>query len=455
PLSIKVGNVAHAERWVSVDYGDMLRALLQLRVDDGGIALGRGTLTLGGGTAALRDRDGLLINGRLAALRLSEWAPWLKGGQGGPPFPVSAELDIGELELMHYTLDDLRLDADFAGRVWSMSVSGESTRGDVQLTQGLAGLEKVVMNMERLTVSGSAGGKGARDGQIRPADVPEVQVTTGRFIYNGTDFGELDLKTVAPADNLYRIERLALSSALLDMRLEGEWLMAGDRHQSRVDVDITDGKMDELLTALGYEKTIEGGRVFGRLQAAWPAPVWEVAPEIIDGKLELVIKDGQLLDIDPGAGRALGLFDLGRLPRRLTLDFSDLFSEGFKFDRIGGNFVLDYGNIYTTDLKVDGAAAKIEISGRVGLADRDYDQLVTVTPYIESSLPLAGAIAGGPAVGAVAVVAEKLLQGKLGLNRMAQKQYTVTGSWDAPVVTRLEPEPAPGEQTEVADVFDE
>jgi uncharacterized protein YhdP len=55
-------------------------------------------------------------------------------------------------------------------------------------------------------------------------------------------------------------------------------------------------------------------------------------------------------------------------------------------------------------------------------------------------LPLAGALAGGPAVGAAVIVAEKLLDGKLGLNKMASKQYTVTGPWDAPVVTRIETE---------------
>ena len=144
-----------------------------------------------------------------------------------------------------------------------------------------------------------------------------------------------------------------------------------------------------------------------------------------------------MLDIDPGAGRALGLLSLARLPKRLTLDFTDLFGEGFNFERITGNFVLDYGNAYTNDLVIDGPAARIDITGRVGLAERDYDELVTVTPYLDSSLPLAGAIVGGPAVGVAALVAEQLLDGKLGLNEMAREQYTVVGSWDAPEVARI------------------
>jgi uncharacterized protein YhdP len=145
------------------------------------------------------------------------------------------------------------------------------------------------------------------------------------------------------------------------------------------------------------------------------------------------------VDVEPGAtGRVLGLLSVSSLPRRLTLDFSDLFADGFSFDTINGSFLVDSGNAYTNDLVVDGPAARIDISGRVGLVDKDYDQLVSVTPYIKSGLSLAGALAGGPAVGAVMIVAETLLKDKLEpLNKLARKQYTVTGPWTDPVVTRL------------------
>jgi uncharacterized protein YhdP len=138
----------------------------------------------------------------------------------------------------------------------------------------------------------------------------------------------------------------------------------------------------------------------------------------------------------------LGLISLNNLPRRLSLDFSDLFAKGFSFDEIDGSFVLDDGNAYTNDLFVNGPAALIEISGRIGLAEQDYDELVTVTPYVKTGLPLAGTLAGGPAVGAVLLVAETLLEDRLGpLNRIARKQYSVTGPWSEPVIDKLETVP--------------
>ena len=103
--------------------------------------------------------------------------------------------------------------------------------------------------------------------------------------------------------------------------------------------------------------------------------------------------------------------------------------------------MVDAGNAYTNDLYVEGPAAKIDISGRIGLADQDYDELVTVTPYLKTGLTVVGALAGGPAVGAVLMVAESLLVGSFGpIKNFAQKQYSVSGPWSDPVITRLRKE---------------
>jgi uncharacterized protein YhdP len=233
--------------------------------------------------------------------------------------------------------------------------------------------------------------------------------------------------------------------------MSGNWRLQRDEQLSSIDLEISEGEMDRLMELLGYQKNIDGGTLSGSMRIAWPGPPWAFSPPLTEGKVKLRITDGQLLDVDPGAaGRMLGLLSVSNLPRRLSLDFSDLFQKGFRFDEISGSFVIDDGNAYTNDLLVDGPAAKIEISGRIGLVDQDYDELVTVVPYVKTGIPLAGTLAGGPAVGAVLLVAETLLEGRLGpLNRIAKKQYSVTGPWEDPVIEKLatttvdtEPEPS-------------
>jgi uncharacterized protein YhdP len=215
--------------------------------------------------------------------------------------------------------------------------------------------------------------------------------------------------------------------------------MQGGEQVSNADIEISAGKMDRLMELFGYQKNIDQGTLTGSMAIDWPGPPWVYSPPAMEGKVKLRIAKGQLLDVEPGAaGRMLGLLSLNNLPRRLSLDFSDLFAKGFSFNEITGSFVIDDGNAYTNDLLVDGPAARIEISGRIGLADQDYDELVTVIPYVKTGIPLAGTLAGGPVVGAALLVAQTLLEGKLGpINRIAQKQYSVTGPWDEPVIDKL------------------
>ena len=57
----------------------------------------------------------------------------------------------------------------------------------------------------------------------------------------------------------------------------------------------------------------------------------------MQGQLHVDVGAGQFLKADPGAAKLLGVLSLQSLPRRLTLDFRDLFSAGFAFDFVRGD----------------------------------------------------------------------------------------------------------------------
>ena len=159
----------------------------------------------------------------------------------------------------------------------------------------------------------------------------------------------------------------------------------------------------------------------------------------LDGKAHVLVEKGRLKEVDPGAGRLLGLLSLQSLPRRLTLDFSDLFTQGFSFDRLEGNFVFDDSDVYTTDTMIVGPAARVDISGRSGLKAQDFDQLVTVYPEVSSALPVAGALLAGPGVGAAMFLVERMARVAGGpIHQVARFKYRVTGSWDDPQIDVLE-----------------
>lgn len=128
--------------------------------------------------------------------------------------------------------------------------------------------------------------------------------------------------------------------------------------------------------------------------------------------------------------------------RRLTLDFSDLFSKGFAFDRIGGDFVITQGIAHTPNLTMEGPAAAVQVTGLVNLHEKSYDQRVKVLPNVTSSLPLAIGVAATPLAGAAVWLAEQLLRDPV--SDLAQANYRVTGSWQNPKIESVSREAAAG-----------
>ena len=137
---------------------------------------------------------------------------------------------------------------------------------------------------------------------------------------------------------------------------------------------------------------------------------------------------GQLEDVDPGAGRVFGLMSVVALPRRLSLDFRDVFDSGFSFDQITGSFRLVNGEAFTCDLTLISPAADVGIVGRAGLASRDYSQTALVSANVGNTLPVAGYVIAGPQVAAALLIFSQIF--KKPLQEVGQVYYSIDGSWD-------------------------
>ena len=166
------------------------------------------------------------------------------------------------------------------------------------------------------------------------------------------------------------------------------------------------------------------------MRGSWPGTPGEFSVERLTGVMHFLSTDGRLSQLDPGVtGHVFGLLTITSLPRRLILDFGDLFKDGFGYDRIDGRFAIENGNAYTDDLYMESDTARFEVVGRTGLVSEHYDQLVTVIPKISSSLPLVPIW-----------LAQKLLDRNV-FDKAFAYQYTITGPWDEPTVELVKTEP--------------
>ena len=90
----------------------------------------------------------------------------------------------------------------------------------------------------------------------------------------------------------------------------------------------------KLLDRFGYNGVLRRGKGEMKGEVSWDGLPFALDIPSMYGKLSLKIGAGQFLKADAGAARLLSVISLQSLPRRLTLDFRDVFSKGFAFDDI-------------------------------------------------------------------------------------------------------------------------
>ncbi|MDX1655091.1 MAG: AsmA-like C-terminal region-containing protein, partial [Candidatus Competibacteraceae bacterium] len=278
-------------------------------------------------------------------------------------------------------------------------------------------------------------GIGDRGSAADPRRLPPLALTVADLRLEGRSLGALRLNLKSGSKGV-RLDDLELESPLHELVVRGQW-QAGELGQlTQLNLNFSSHDLSDTLTRLGLEPGLEAGEADLAARLEWHGPLFALDPGVLSGQAELQVGSGRLSRLEPGVARMIGLFSLASLTRRLALDFSDLFREGLAFDSIDGAFTLKDGQLLTDNLIIEGPAADIGIRGRIGLADRDQQLQVTVLPQMEGMLPMAGAIAGGPAVGAALFLAQQLFKEDIGA--ITRYRYRVTGTWDDPVVEATE-----------------
>ncbi|MGD9841610.1 MAG: AsmA-like C-terminal region-containing protein, partial [Steroidobacteraceae bacterium] len=220
----------------------------------------------------------------------------------------------------------------------------------------------------------------------------------------------------------------------------GSWLQTVDGSLSTLALTLESTDVRATLRQLNYGEFIAAkrGKLVANLQ--WPDGLDENLLGRSSGTLTVQVDEGQLLNVEPGAGRVLGLLSIAALPRRLGLDFRDLTDKGLSFDSVHGDFTVTNGDARTQNLLLRGATAEIGIVGRLGLGARDYDQTAVVTGNVTGALPVAAVVAGGPVIGAAMLLFSQVF--KEPLKGVARAYYHIGGGWDDPQVERIDADAA-------------
>ncbi|MEZ5464668.1 MAG: YhdP family protein [Lysobacteraceae bacterium] len=418
-----------------------LGGLMQLRghfPDAGGLA---GTAVFGGGEAPAADGvDGLHVNGSVAVLDAAGWA-LLATGEGSGAGLRDVVLDTGQLDLLGRSFADTRLELEIDPDGDSLiRFAGESLDGSVEVPGTELATRGITGRFKRLHwPSADVSQSNSMLSSLPPAAIPALHFGIDDLHFGDAKLGSSRLETYPTPEGLH-VEQFETRSDDLTLHASGDWRLIGDSERSSFNLRFTSENVARMLESLGFSSLLEGGQALVEVNGGWAGSPSAFALAKLEGELKLSVGEGRIPDVEPGAGRLLGLVSLTEIPRRLSLDFSDFFKQGFSFNAIKGDFSLDDGNAFTDDLHMDSPAADIHISGRTGLVARDYDQRMEVLPRTSSVLPVVGALAGGPAGAALGAVAQAVLRNPM--KQMGRTLYQVSGSWDEPQIDVLEKGPA-------------
>jgi uncharacterized protein YhdP len=245
--------------------------------------------------------------------------------------------------------------------------------------------------------------------------------------------GSLILRTEPRPDGLGLTEA-SLAGPLMNIRGTGTWTGTGSEQQSALSLAATSNDLGAFLRALDLDSVLYKAPAKASLDLQWEGGPFQFALARLRGQLDAEVGAGSLLDVNPGVGRVFGVLNLGALRRRLALDFSDIFRQGYGFESIEGDLTFSDGKAVIDRLAIKGPAARVDVSGSADLAAERFDQVVTVTPRIGTGVVLASAVAGGPLVGAAVFLADRASGGAV--DKLARYQYRITGPWNDPDIRR-------------------
>lgn len=436
-LTVRVGAAeSGADVALGVDYADLLRGQFELSKG----RLLRGRLQFGPQPLEALPTEGVIVGGSLANAEIDEWVPQIQAlgreaGGGEGPGLQAADLMFQRIGLGALSARDVSMSVRPNGPNWAITLDGKGAHGHLLWPSDSGG--EVFARLEDLNLAYAVSNEdeGESDAVLNPMELPTVDLQVNRLQLNQAALGQLRLLSARIPDG-QRLAELNLGGGELTLSASGQWWRQDQRSGAELAFDAQSGAVSRVLAAFGYVQTLEARRTRINGDLRWSPSEEGVAWSQARGKVHVKVDNGILRAVEPGAGRVLGLMNFYALPRRLTLNFRDVVGQGLSFDSIGGEFQLGDGDAVTRNLVVDAPSLRIETRGRIGLAAKDYDQQVTVYPDVSAGVTLASALLGGPALGALMLIAQEILDKPL--DQATQLSYHLGGTWDNPRVTRVD-----------------
>lgn len=441
----------------------------------------RGALGVGlaPGESAQLPEQGVTANINFASIDFDAWERVLGrvAGDGGAAPPAGQAPAAGvasgylpnviavrarELTLEGRTLHDVVVGGSREGPVWRANIDGRELNGFVEYRQATgAGSGRLHARLARLAVAAAAASQVESLLDEQPEKLPALDIVVDDFELKGKKLGRLEIEAVNRGPGVvareggiseWRLNKLRIATPEAEFNATGNWAAAGaqpvppggprpgplppgERRRTAMNFKLDIADSGRLLARFGMQDIVRRGR--GRMegQVAWVGSPLTIDYPSLNGNFFINVEAGQFLKADPGLAKLLGVLSLQSLPRRLALDFRDVFSEGFAFDFVRGDITIQQGIAATNNLQMKGVNAAVLMEGRADIARETQDLKVVVVPEINAGTASLVATMINPAIGLGSFLAQLFLRQPL--MRAATQEFHIDGTWADPRVTRV------------------
>jgi len=368
--------------------------------------------------------------------------------------PTSMAVRARELSFGGRKLNNVVVGGTREGLLWRANLDARELNGYLEYRQSSdAGAGRVYARLARLTIGPGTASEVESLLDEQPASIPALDIVVDDFELRGKRLGRVEVvainRSVVGAGREggtreWRLSKLNMITPEAVLTATGNWAAVGvaaprgapvrRRTVMNFKLDITDG--GELLSRLGMKDVVRRGQGKMEGQVAWIGSPISLDYPSMTGAFTVNVENGQFLKADPGLAKLLGVLSLQALPRRLTLDFRDVFSDGFSFDFLRGDVTIAQGIAKTNNLQMKGVNAAVLMEGQANFAKETQDLKVVVVPELNAGTASLIASVINPAVGVGTFLAQLFFRKPL--IEAATQEFHIDGSWADPKVTKVQ-----------------
>ena len=374
--------------------------------------------------------------------------------------PDKIALRAKDLTLGGRKLNNLVIGGTREGTVWRANLDAAEMNGYIEFSQsGAANAGRVYARLSRLSLGPGNASEVENLLEEQPANIPALDIVVNELELRGKKLGRVEIDAINLQGNAstresagsvreWRLRKFDVTLPEAVFKARGNWVAlsaqatgsprvapGADRRRTAMDFDLTLLDSGALLNRLGMNDVIRRGKGKMTGQVAWLGSPLSPDYPSMNGQFNVNIEAGQFLKADPGLAKLLGVLSLQSLPRRLALDFRDVFSEGFAFDFVRGDVTINQGLAATNNLQMKGVNAAVLMEGSADIARETQDLKVVVIPEINAGTASLITAVINPVIGLGTFLAQVFLRDPL--TKAATQEFHIDGSWADPKVTKV------------------